>query len=109
MRGQLITAALLGASILGACASSGSGEEPAWFAEREAGLQQSFPSLRDVPRTTSANTDAAYWAGVEQDLAAAGAEMRNNPRSQPATAADDPNIFLEEARRELERARLAHE
>ena len=109
MRAQLIAAALLGASALGACASSGAGEEPAWFSEREASVPNTFPSLRDVPRETNANTDAAYWARLQAELTDVRAEMRNNPRSQPATAADDPNIFLEQARADLERARLAHE
>lgn len=109
MRGHLIVAALVGASALGACASTGSSQEPAWFSEREQSVPNTFPSLRDVPSATNANTDAAYWARLQADLTAAGAEVRNNPRSQPATAADDPNLFLEQARADLERARLAHE
>lgn len=109
MTTRLLATALAGASLLGACASSRATEEPAWFANQEASLPDSFPSLRDVPDQGRANTDAAYWAQIQAELTAAGAEVRSSPRAQPVTAADDPNLFLEEARRDLERARLAHE
>lgn len=109
MRGHLIVAALFGASALGACASSGSTQTPAWFSERERSVPNTFPSLRDVPSGTNANIDAAYWARLQAELTAVGAEVRSNPRSQPVTAADDPNVFLEQTRADLERARLAHE
>lgn len=109
MRGLLIAAALFAASAVTACASPQTGEEPAWFAQREAATENTYPSLQSVPRDTDANLDAAYWAQLQQDMVAAGAAVRSNPRAQPATAAEDPNAFLEEARRELEQARLAHE
>lgn len=109
MRGRLFASAMV-CTALGACASAqAAGDAPTWFAEREGALQEGFPSLQSVPRTHDANTDPAYWEDVQEDLVAAGAEVRANPRSQPATAAEDPNLFLEEARRLLEQARLAHE
>ena len=109
MRGRVITALALGAAALGACASGPSGDQPAWFTEREGSVARTFPSLQSVPRDNNANTDPAYWAEVQEELLAAGAQVRSNPRSQPATAEDDPALFLEEARREIEQARLAHE
>jgi hypothetical protein len=68
-----------------------------------------FPSLRDMPATTTANTDQSHWTSIETDLLAAGAAVRNDPRAQPVTAAEDPALFLEQARQELEQARQAHE
>jgi len=68
-----------------------------------------YPSLREVPRGTSANTDAAYWTAVQADLTLAGEEVRNNPRSAPASETESPTEFLEQARRELEATRLSHE
>ncbi len=101
---------LAGVSIiltLGACASAG--ETPAWLAEREAAAPDSFPDLQSVPRTSDANTDAAYWERLQAELSAAGREVRANPRSTPATPEQDPSVFLEDARRELEETRLSHE
>ena len=68
-----------------------------------------FPSLREVPRDTIANTDAAHWAAVEADMKAAGQEVRSNPRSAPASATQSPAEFLDEAREDLDEARQSHE
>lgn len=92
---------------LGGCVSS-SGQEPAWFAERVAEESDSYPDLREVPRTTIANTDQAHWAQVESDLMAAAAELRSNPRAQ-YTPPEDPAAFAEQARRDLDATRRAHE
>jgi hypothetical protein len=102
-----IVAATLALGLTG-CASS-DGQAPAWFAERSAEDDSSFPSLREVPRGTIANTDAAYWEAVEADLKAAGQEVRSNPRSAPASATESPAEFLEEAREDLDEARQSHE
>ena len=61
-----------------------------------------------MPRTYNANTDAAHWAALKADVDAAGQAMRANPRAQ-WTPADDPNVFLADARAVLERTRQAHE
>lgn len=100
-------AVLIGLALTTGCA--GAQDAPAWLAEREASAEQGFPSLHDVPRTTIANTDLAHWAALEAELKAAGAAVRANPRSVPVTAADDPALFLEQARTDLEQARQAHE
>jgi hypothetical protein len=101
-----MAAGLLAVS-LAACVSAPS-DAPAWFAERDAQDAGTYPSLRDVPRTTVANTDAAHWQTVEQEVVAAGQEMRANPRAEPASAGQDPAVFVDEARRDLETARDAH-
>jgi hypothetical protein len=92
---------------LAGCASSDNA--PAWFDERSAEEDSSYPSLREVPRGTIANTDAAHWAALEAELRTAGQAVKAHPRAQPATQAEDPAAFLEEARRDLEEARQAHE
>jgi len=68
-----------------------------------------YPSLRDVPTGTEANTDAAHWAALEAELLAAREALQNNPRSAPASATESPAEFLEEAREDLEEARDSHE
>lgn len=68
-----------------------------------------FPSLREVPRGSLANTDAAHWAAVEADLSAAGQEVRSHPRSAPAAATQSPAEFLDEAREDLDEARQSHD
>lgn len=103
---KAMAAGLLAAS-LAACVSAPS-DAPGWFQERDAAEAGSYPSLRDVPRRTDANTNAAHWEAVEQDVMAAAAEMRASPRVEPATAAQDPAAFVDEARRDLETARDAH-
>jgi hypothetical protein len=103
MRTAGVVAGLLA---LAGCVST-SGEPPAWFNERQAEAEGGFPSLRDVPRTTTANTDAAHWAAVEADLMAARQEMLNNPRNEPAPA-QNTDEFVEQAREVLEESRDAH-
>lgn len=100
-------AASLVAASLAACVST-SEEGPAWYQERNAAEQGSYPSLRDVPRGTAANTDAAFWAALKADVLAAGAAMRANPRSEPASLDQEAAEFVDDARRELEAARDAH-
>lgn len=95
-------AVLAGFLALAGCASTAS-EPSAGFDEAQAG----YPSLRDVPRTTIANTDPAYWASVEAETMAARDALQNNPRSEPA-GPSDAEAFMAEARQELEETRQAH-
>jgi hypothetical protein len=99
MRAILLVATLLAG--LGGCAST---PQSAESGEAASG----FPELRDVPTGTIANTDPAYWAQAEADLVAAGEQVRAHPRAQPG-ASEDPAAFIDEARRDLEQARQAHE
>lgn len=92
-------AIILGVALLAGCAGS----------PDDASMAAGFPSLRDVPTTTDANTDAAHWAAVEAEMKALGEAVRANPRAQPVTADDNPTLFLEQARTDLEQARQAHE
>jgi hypothetical protein len=108
MRGTIVLAALAGLVGLGGCINT-SGETPEWFSERSAENDASYPSLRSVPRTNDANTNAAYWAAVEADVVAAGAVVKNNPRAAPASQTESPAEFLEEARQDLEETRQSHE
>lgn len=101
-----MAAGLLAAS-LAACVSTPP-DAPAWFNERNAAEAGSYPSLREVPNDTIANTNAEHWAAVEQDVTEAGAAMRANPRAEPASPAQDPAAFVDAARRDLEAARDAH-
>jgi hypothetical protein len=94
-------AVLAGLMTLCGCASSA---EPPAGTQAEA---EGFPSLRDVPRTTTANTNAAYWANVERNLVRAREEMQANPRAEPAPPAGSDE-FVEQARQELEESRQAH-
>jgi hypothetical protein len=107
MRGTLALAALFAAAGLGGCISTG--ETPEWFQERSAEQDDSYPSLRDVPTGTTANTDQQHWARVETELVAVGAAVKAHPRSQPAPADLDPAGFIEEAREALEETRASHE
>lgn len=101
------TAAGLLAASLAACVSAPS-DAPAWFNERNAAEAGTYPSLRDVPSDTIANTNAAHWRALEQDVAEAGAAMRAHPRAEPASSEQDPAAFVDAARRDLEAARDAH-
>ena len=100
-------AGLVLAGSLAACVSAPE-DAPAWFHEREANVASTYPSLRDVPRRTEANTDPAHWEAVRQQVLAAAAEMRASPRAEPASPDQDPALFVDEARRALEAARDAH-
>lgn len=103
---QALAAGLLAAS-LAACVSAPE-DAPAWFQERAAAEAGTFPSLRDVPHRTDANTDPAYWDAVRQEVEVAARDMRANPRNEPPASDQDPAAFIEEARRDLETARDAH-
>jgi hypothetical protein len=103
VRGTL--AAILAAALAG-CVSAPS-DAPAWFVERDRAEDGAYPSLRSVPRTTVANTDANHWRAVERDVVAAGQAMKTNPRAEPAPPTD-PEGFIAEAREELEETRDAH-
>jgi hypothetical protein len=96
----------------GAVAATGCASEPhnapAWYVARERTIEHGYPSLHSVPRTYTADTNAAHWAEVQADVEAAGQALRADPRSQ-WTAPDDPNAFLADARAVLEQTRLAHE
>ena len=103
MRAAAVLAGLLA---LGGCVSS-SGEASSWIDERAAEAEGGYPSLRDVPRATTANRNPAHWARVEADLMQAKQELQSNPRSEPAPpqGADE---FVNQAREELEESRDAH-
>lgn len=73
-----------------------------------AGVDTDFPSLRTVPRETTANTDPAYWARVEAEIKAAAQAALSHPRAQD-TPSEDAAAFIEQARRDLEAARAAHQ
>lgn len=109
MRVRLAVAmVLLGGCGLAACSTSHA-QAPAWFQERSAARDSSYPNLRDVPHGTVANTNAQHWADVQRDLEAGRAQLQSNPRSQPSTEPDDPNGFVAQAQQELEQARQAHD
>jgi hypothetical protein len=107
MRGTIALAVLAGLISLGGCINT-QAETPEWFAQRSAENDDAYPSLRSVPRTNDANTDQAHWDALEADLVAAGQEVRSNPRSAPASQAEQPEEFLEEAQQDLEQARQSH-
>jgi hypothetical protein len=109
MRGTIALAALAGLVGLGGCINTSSVETPEWFSERSAENDSSYPSLRSVPRDHDANVDAAHWATVEADVVAAGQAVKQNPRSEPASQAETPAEFLDEAREDLEETRQSHE
>ena len=103
MRAALLIGAVLAAG-LGGCVSSAE-HAPDW-AEAHG-----YPSLREVPTGgTSANTNAAHWNAIEADLLAARAQAEANPRAQQDAPApiENPEAFLEEARREVEETRNSH-
>lgn len=96
------------AAFLAGCVSAPD-NAPAWFNERDQAADNTYPSLRDVPRQSIANTDPRHWRGVEAEIVAAGAALRAHPRSAPASEGEqDPATFIEDARRELDQARDAH-
>ena len=103
MRAVLVATILVFGSA--GCASAQS-DAPA--SQRSTAHDSSFPSLRDVPRGTIANTDPNHWAEVEADVRAAGEALRASPRAQPVTEADNPQTFLDNAQQDLEQSRQAH-
>lgn len=105
MRLAIVAATL----VIGLAGCASAENAPAWFAERSAENDASFPSLRSVPTGSLANTDAGHWAAVEADLRAAGEALRASPRAEPAAATQTPEAFLDEARQDLEEARQSHD
>src|SRR5262249_42553411 len=100
--------ATLAASLVVVGCASTPANPPEWYRQRERTIESSYPDLHSVPRTVNLTLDPAHWAEVQADLDAAKAEVRSDPRSV-WTQPDDPNVFLNDARAELERTRLAHE
>ena len=102
MRGVLVLTAL--AMALGGCVNTPYGETPEWA------NVEGYPSLHEVPEGgTSATTSASHWRAVEADVLGARAAAEANPRAQePTTPEEDPNAFIEQARRELETTRATH-
>ena len=101
MRAALVLTAL--AIALGGCVNTPVGRTPEWA------NTEGYPNLREVPAGgTSANTRPAHWNGVEADLLAARAAAEANPRAQAPATQEDPQAFLEEARREIETTRNSH-
>ena len=98
---------LAGCMAVVGCASEPA-NTPAWYRAREATIEHGYPTFQSVPRTVNLTLDPAHWADVQADLDAAKAQVQADPRSV-WTAPDDPNVFLTDARAELERTRLAHE
>ena len=102
-----VLAVLAGCVTVVGCASTPA-NTPDWFRQREATIESGYPDLHSVPHTVNLTLNPAHWAEVQADLDAAKAEVRADPRSL-WTPAEDPTVFLNEARAELERTRLAHE
>ena len=101
MRAALVLTAL--AIALGGCVNTPVGRTPEWA------NTEGYPNMREVPAGgTSANTSSAHWNGVEADLLAARAAAEANPRAQAPATQEDPQAFLEEARREIETTRNSH-
>lgn len=101
MRGVLVVTALLAA--LGGCVNTPMGDAPEWA------NADGFPALRDVPSGgTSATVDPSHWSAVEADLLAARAAAQANPRAQEPATEENPQEFLDEARREVEATRNSH-
>lgn len=102
MRGALVLTAL--AIALGGCVNTPYGDTPEWA------NAEGYPNLREVPAGgTSATTSAAHWRTVEAELLAARAQAQANPRAQePTTPEEDPQEFVDEARRDLEATRNSH-
>ena len=99
-------AVLAGLLALSGCATS-TGAAPQWIDERAAEAEGGYPSLRDVPRTTTANTDPAHWAEVGAELMQAKAELESKPLNEPAPP-QGTDEFVNQAREELEESRDAH-
>lgn len=92
---------------LGACASAEPTDAPEWYREAARSSGDGYPSLAVTPHAPATVADQAHWAAVEADLLAAREEMRANPRSEPAPP-QDPGVFLDEAREDIEQTRDSH-
>ena len=74
-----------------AAASPRPGEAPAWFNERAGrGRRRLSRACATCPRTTTANTNAAYWAAVEAELIAARQEAEEQSALRARAAAETP-------------------
>ncbi len=101
MRAALVLTAF--AIALAGCVNTPVGGTPEWA------NTEGYPNLREVPSGgTSANTSAAHWNGVESELLAARAAAEANPRANAPATEEDPQAFLDEARREIETTRNSH-
>ena len=97
---MVLTALVIG---LGGCVNTPGGDTPEWA------NAEGFPDLREVPPGgTSATTNAAHWRAVEADLLNARAVAQSNPRAQEPATQEDPQVFLDEARRDIEATRNSH-
>ncbi|HVY83591.1 MAG TPA: hypothetical protein VG943_00535 [Caulobacterales bacterium] len=93
---------------LAGCASAKpAANQPAWFTQALQQQSGGYPKLKDVPQTTTANTDQRHWAAVEADVVAAGRAMRANPRNQPVTS-NDSQAFIDQARQDLNETAATH-
>lgn len=95
-------------AVLGGCANRVPASAPQWFQSSTQEKNRSYPNLRDVPRTTQATTDPAYWSGVQAEVVAAKQAMQANPRAQPAPP-QDPDAFVNDARAAIDATRASHE
>jgi hypothetical protein len=113
-RADLAALTILAASAAGCAAQAESTRPlPAWFVTRSAELaNEGYPDLANVPDRIDANVSQPHWNQVQQELDAAHAELRANPRSQPAPAAaqqgDAAAEFDENAREAIESTRRQH-
>ncbi len=105
--GRSVVGALGLALAIAGCASARPANTPDWFRQAEAHEQHGYPSLRDVPRTSDANTNAAHWAEVQANIDAAKRQMAASPRNQPAPP-QDPNGFITDAQAAIEATRASH-
>lgn len=101
MRGALVLTAL--AMALGGCVNTPGGSTPEWA------NAEGYPRLREVPAGgTSATTNAAHWRALEADVLNARAVAQAHARAQAPATQEDPQAFLEQARRDIEATRNSH-
>jgi hypothetical protein len=93
---------------LAGCITAPEQPPPAWFTAANNADAGSYPTLQSVPRTVTANVDAAYWARHQRELVATGQAVKAHPRGVWAPA-EDPTIFMNEARAALDATRASHE
>ncbi|MGE0595209.1 MAG: hypothetical protein AB7P07_02505 [Hyphomonadaceae bacterium] len=93
---------------LAAAACANTENTPEWALEGAAGSAPGYPDFSAVPTAIDANTNPAYWSGVENELMAARAELQANPRAEYGPPPEDPAEFLAEAREDLEATRDSH-
>jgi hypothetical protein len=103
-------AAVAGAALVAACASSTPKDAPDWYlAHLNSPGANQYPRLQDVPHGASdANVDQAHWSAEEAELLAAAKAMKANPRATPAGGAEDPAAFDAAARAAIEATRASH-